>query len=179
MTESILSYARHTKSLGDDHSFHVACSMVLDIAHADLNEVAFESLRERLKDMLIDLEKHLSELNTSAVPSRAIPSPSLLVALLDLAARDPELVDETVVQTLNRIITGTVYGPTGSQASLQASHASLRATHYLDLRRAYGSRRPRRQNAVLLVNELDDLGLTLPSGNELQPAASTSPSSTT
>ena len=163
--ESILSFARSARLAEDGHIFHVACSMVLSAAHTDLSREAYEQLRDRLKEMLESLEEHLYNVLASSLPDRPIPSPSLLVALLDTAAVDPELVGATLIETLNAIITGTTYGPAGSRASLQATHASERAVHYLDLRRAYGGRRPRRQDAVLPVENLGELGLRLPSGN--------------
>lgn len=103
--------------------------------------------------MLEVLEQHLNEVVISSLPNRPIPSPSLLVALLDVVAVDPRLVGETLIETLNAIITGTTYGPAGSRASFQAHQASSRAIRYLDFTKAYGRRRP------------TGIGLTLPSGS--------------
>lgn len=157
VAEKILMYGRQAHLTKDDHTFHASCYMVLSIAHRDLStDMSYGGLRGQLEAMLVDLELHLNEIRTSLYAHRPIPSPPLLVALLDMADIDRNLVPLPPIQLLSSIILGS-----SRDADSEGLCAVRRAEDLISLRSAYSGSTPRRRCAVRPVDSLGDLGLRL------------------
>jgi len=174
--QSLICFTRSVRLTEDSYVFQLACSMALGFASADLPDGAYQSLRPDLRKMLQDLESLLTSSSSPGGPdldNNAAPSPSLLMAVLDFADQDPDLVNEELIRLLNEVVTGTRYGRSGSQANSRANHATERAVKHL--RTLYGrpggsgNRRIPGRERVVMGESLVNLGLRLPQlGGEIE-----------
>lgn len=134
-------------------------------------------LRGPITGMLEAIEEHLT--SPEFVLSGVVPSPSLLMAVLDIAELDRTCVGSRLISLLNRLVSGADYGQTGSRVSIDATVASTRAVGHLKERYAGLQQRPpmpTRKPAIRPVDNLRDLNLRLPS-NEQPQASSSMPTS--
>lgn len=110
----------------------------------------FVTLQGHIQRMLQDMEEYI-------LSGTGVPSPSLLVAVLDFADMSPEDVRPDLIRALNRIIGGSYHAQPDGGADVAANLRRARES----LRTLYGRRRPRRQGAIPPVAALNELGLEL------------------
>ena len=140
----------------------MACSMALSFTCLVLEQSPH--LRGPIAGMLEDMEDHLK--SPQFTDSGIHPSPTLLMAVLDIAELDRKCVSSDLIKLLNRLISGADYGGIGSQTSIDATVASSRAVVHLKERYPGLQHRPpipNRKTTIQPVDNLQQLNLRLPS----------------
>lgn len=172
MIESIITYTKHALYNSKIHNAHTACCMALTFAGLVIEESA--RLRDPITGMLEDVEKHL--MSPEFALGGHIPSPSLLMAVLDLADRDRACVSPDLIRLLNRLVSGPDHVQPGSRSSIDVTVASTRAV--MHLRERYPGlqqrRKPTRRKIILPDDNLRDINLRLPSDDQPQGSPSKS-----
>ena len=109
MIESIISYTAYALQNSKVHKAYMACSMALSFTCLVLEQSPH--LRGPIAGMLEDMEDHLK--SPQFTDSGIHPSPTLLMAVLDIAELDRKFVSSDLSKLLNRLISGADYGGIG------------------------------------------------------------------
>ncbi|KAI0695068.1 hypothetical protein C8T65DRAFT_49791 [Cerioporus squamosus] len=168
--QSLTAFARTAKMAGEMTTFHHACEMALAFSTAsNLPRVVFNNVRSELQRILEDLENYLTSPDSGVGTITAGQSASILLALEELHALDPDLISATLLRIIDHInIDAPQVVDTGSMESfLQRRLASARALRKLresKLREGRPRwREPRRRNAMDVqlpaISDVPDLRL--------------------
>ena len=154
--QSLTAFARTAKMDSELTTFHHACEMALAFSTAsNLPRVVFNNVRIELQGILEDLENYLTSPDSGAGTITSGQSASVLLALEELHALDPDLISADLLRIIDHINVDPpqIAGSTASMESfLQRRLASAR-----NLRRHRDSRlresrprwnEPRRRNAL-------------------------------
>ena len=151
MVENLLAFARSARETQQSDAFYGACTMAIECA-SGLD-------RDDFSAMCLQLERMLEELQWYIPTAPTVPSPSLLVAILNLAeiTHDRRIVKPELIRTLNHMVMGTAYG--SNELDIEANVVSVRA--YDALRTLCTPPRQPHRELVVVAENLDQLGLEL------------------
>ncbi|RPD52958.1 hypothetical protein L226DRAFT_572628 [Lentinus tigrinus ALCF2SS1-7] len=154
--QSLTSFARTAKIASELTTFHHACEMALAFSTAsNLPRVVFNTVRNELQDILEDLENYLTLPDSGVGAITSGQSASILLALEELYALDPDLISANLLRIIDHINVDPrqLAGSTGSMESfLQRRLASARALRKMRESKLREGRprwkEPRRRNAM-------------------------------
>ncbi|KAI0738698.1 hypothetical protein C8Q80DRAFT_1113622 [Daedaleopsis nitida] len=180
--QNLVAFARSEKAANQLHTFHAACEMALAFSTApSLPQVAFNRIRDELQVILEDLENLLTAPDTDASTVGPGQSASILLALEELAARDPDLISSNMLHILDRVGLDQphVRAVAAAETDSMASFMQRRLAAARELRRVRESR-PRWRKPVAQRRkaldvrgpaDLDALNLHLPETPDNAPVA--------